>query len=173
MYVLFIFKMTIEIQNLRHCCIKDLKDLDVFCFFKNKMESWNFEHGCIKEQWPYWSQYQDVKTQSGTSNILQNPKFCLERHGCSLHLQNQFEKKNTDQMANPSKEPPLSTKVPNLDLKDIDVLCTYKINLDRKKMKLVVSKTSYLDFGTWQDSKLFWAKLLWIKFQFESWASLS
>ena len=42
MYVLFTFQIKIEIQNLRHWCIKDLKDLkdlDVFCSFKNKMES--------------------------------------------------------------------------------------------------------------------------------------
>ena len=32
-------------------------------------------------------------------------------------------------MANPSQEPPVSSKPPNQDLKDIDVLCTFKIKI--------------------------------------------
>ena len=35
---------------------------------------------------------QDVKPQSGTSIILQSPKWGLKGHGCSLHLQNQDRK---------------------------------------------------------------------------------
>ena len=31
-------------------------------------------------------------------------------------------------MPNPSQEPPASSKAPNEDLKDMDVLCTFKIN---------------------------------------------
>ena len=40
-YLLFTFEIKIEIQHLRHWPIKDLKDLkdlDVFCSIKNKME---------------------------------------------------------------------------------------------------------------------------------------
>ena len=56
---------------------------------------------------------------------------------------------------NPSQEPPASSKAPNQDLKDI-----YKTsqehpvspNLERKKLDMNVSKTSYPDFGTWKDS---------------------
>ena len=33
-------------------------------------------------------------------------------------------------MPNPSQEPPASSKAPNPDLKDMDVLCTFKINVD-------------------------------------------
>ena len=43
----------------------------------------------IKDQWPYPNQYQDAKPQSGTSSVLQSPKWGLKGHGCSLHLQNQ------------------------------------------------------------------------------------
>ena len=39
--------------------------------------------------WLYPNQYQDAKPQSGTSSILQSPKWGLKGHGCSLHLQNQ------------------------------------------------------------------------------------
>ena len=33
-------------------------------------------------------------------------------------------------MANPSQEPPASSKAPNQDLKDMDVLCTFKIKIE-------------------------------------------
>ena len=36
-------------------------------------------------------------------------------------------------MLNPSKEPPAYFKAPNEDLKDMDVLCTFKIKLKKKK----------------------------------------
>ena len=49
-------------------------------------------------------------------------------------------------MSKPSQELPTSCKIPNFDLKDTDVLCTYKINLERKIQNMGVIKTSYLDF---------------------------
>ena len=54
---------------------QDLKDMDVLCTFKIKIESQNSDHGCIKDQWPYPNQDQDAKPQSGTSSVLQNPKY--------------------------------------------------------------------------------------------------
>ena len=33
-------------------------------------------------------------------------------------------------MPNPSQEPPVSSKAPNQDLKDMDVLCTLKIKIE-------------------------------------------
>ena len=39
----------------------DLKDMDVLCTFKIKIESQNSDHGYIKDQWPYQNQYQDAK----------------------------------------------------------------------------------------------------------------
>ena len=68
---------------------EDSKDMDVLCTFKIKIESWNSDHGYIKDLWPYPNQDQDAKPQSGTSGILQSPKWWLKGHGCSLHLQNQ------------------------------------------------------------------------------------
>ena len=68
---------------------EDLEDMDVLCTFKIKKEHSNWDHGCIKDQWPYPNQDQDAKPQSGTSSILQSPKWGLKGHGCSLHLQNQ------------------------------------------------------------------------------------
>ena len=59
---------------------EDLKDMDVLCTFKIKIESQNLDHGCVNDQWPY---------------------------------------QNQDQHANPSQEPPVSSKAPNEDLKDM------------------------------------------------------
>ena len=36
---------------------------------------------------------------------------------------------------NPSKEPPASTKAQNQDLKDIDGLCTLKINIESQNVE--------------------------------------
>ena len=68
---------------------QDLKDTDVLCTFKIKIENHNLEHGCTKDWWPYPTKDPDAKPQSGTSSILQIPKWRLKGHGCSLHLQNQ------------------------------------------------------------------------------------
>ena len=45
-------------------------------------------------------------------------------------------------MPNPSQEPPASSKAPNQDLKDMDILCTSKIKLESNNSKMGVSKTS-------------------------------
>ena len=65
---------------------QDLKDMDVLCTFKIKIESQHSDHGFINNQWSYQNQDQDAKPLSGTSSALQSPKW---GHRCSLHLQNQ------------------------------------------------------------------------------------
>merc|ERR1712239_58873 len=45
-------------------------------------------------------------------------------------------------MPNLSQEPPASSNAPNEDLKDIDVLCTFKIKIESQNSDLAVSKTS-------------------------------
>ena len=71
---------------------QDLKDMDVLCIFKFKIESQNLEHGCIKDQWTYPNQDQDAKPHLGSSSVLQSPKSVLKGHICSLHLQKQYRK---------------------------------------------------------------------------------
>ena len=39
-------------------------------------------------------------------------------------------------MPTPSQEPPESSKAPNEDLKDIDVLCTFKIDIESPNLQL-------------------------------------
>ena len=72
---------------------QDLKDMDVLCTFKIKIESQNLECGCIKNQWP-------------------SP--------------------NQDQYPNSSQELPASSKFQKEDLKDMDVLCTFRIKIEHK-----------------------------------------
>ena len=72
---------------------QDLKDMDVLCTFKIKMESQNLEHGYTKSQ-------------------------------CSDHI------KILIKIPNKSKEPPASSKAPNQDFKDIDIICTFKIKIE-------------------------------------------
>ena len=52
---------------------EDLKDMDVLCTFKIKLESQNSDHGYIIDQWPYLNQDLDAKPQSETSSVLQSP----------------------------------------------------------------------------------------------------
>ena len=45
-------------------------------------------------------------------------------------------------MPNPSQEPPASSKAPNEDLKDMDVLCIFKSKWTPKIRNMCISKTS-------------------------------
>ena len=38
-------------------------------------------------------------------------------------------------MPNPSQEPPMSSKAPSEDFKDIDVLCIFKINIESQNLE--------------------------------------
>ena len=72
-----------------------LKDIDVLCTFKFKIESQNLDHGFIKDRWTYLDQNQDAKPQSGTYIILQIPKCELKGHWCSFHLKIKIESQNS------------------------------------------------------------------------------
>ena len=54
---------------------QDLKDMDVICTFKIKIESLNLEHGFIENQQQSTNQDHDAKPQSGTSSNLQSKNF--------------------------------------------------------------------------------------------------
>ena len=76
---------------------EDLKDMDVLCTFKIKIESKNLDHGISKT-----SDYIQIKIK----------------------------------MLKPSQEPLASSKVPNEDLKDMDVLYTFKIKIESQNWSL-------------------------------------
>ena len=95
---------------------EDLKDMDILCTFKIKIQNQNSDHGCIKDQWPYQNQDKTTKIE------------IMDVSKASDHFQIKIK------MLNPSQEPPLSSKAPNGDLKDKDVLCTFKIKIERKNL---------------------------------------
>ena len=109
---------------------QDLKDMDVLCTFKIKIESQNLEYWCTKDQWPYLNQYQDAKPQSGTSSILQSPKSGLKGHGCSLQIKtespnsdhqctkNQWLYPNEDEDAKPQSSTSSLIKIHKAGLKE-------------------------------------------------------
>ena len=53
---------------------EDLKDMDVLCTLKIKIESLNLDHGFVKDKWPYPNQDKKAKPKLGTSSVLQSPK---------------------------------------------------------------------------------------------------
>ena len=48
---------------------KDLKDIDVLCTFKIKIENQYLDIGCNKGQWPLLNKDQDPRPPSGTSSV--------------------------------------------------------------------------------------------------------
>ena len=75
---------------------QDLKDMDVLCTFKIKIESPNLDHECVKDQWLYLNQDQDTKPESGTSSVLQSPKWGLKGHGFFCTFKIKIESPNSD-----------------------------------------------------------------------------
>ena len=69
------------------------------------------EHGCIKDQWP------EAEYIHGVRGILLSPYS------------------NLYQAAKPSQEPPMSSKAPNWDLQDINVLGTFEIKIESKNLE--------------------------------------
>ena len=67
-----------------------LKDMDVVCTFKIKIEDYNSDHACIKDQCPYQNQDKGATPKSGTSSLLWISKSGLEGHCFPLHIQNQY-----------------------------------------------------------------------------------
>ena len=123
---------------------EDLINMDVICIFKIKIEGQNSDHGYIKDQWPYPNYNQDAKPKPETSSLLKIPKWGLKGHGCFLSLQNQDGEPKFGSWINQRPvticksrtrfQPPVRissfSKVPNEDLKDMDVLCTFKIKIE-------------------------------------------
>merc|ERR1711954_523775 len=91
----------------------------------------------------YPNQDQDAELQSGASSILQSPNQDFKDMDFLCTFKIRIESQNLDhgvsktsdhiqiqiKMPNPSQEPSASSKAPNKDLKDMDVLCTFKIKI--------------------------------------------
>ena len=103
---LFQIKIMIPSPSLEHPVSsqaqnEDLKDINVLCTLKIKIESQYLGYGCTKDHWSY---------------------------------------QNQEQMPNPSQEPSASSKTPNEGLKDMDVLCTYKLKRDSQNLDRIFSE---------------------------------
>ena len=134
----------------------DLKDMDVLCTFKINIESQKSYYGYMREQWQYPNHDEDIKHQSRTSSILQSPKLGLKGHAKSLHLQNwqtepyfgkSVSKTNNHiqifiKMPNPSQAP-ASSKTPHQDFKDMDVLCTFRIEIESQNLEQGFTKDQW------------------------------
>ena len=111
----------------------NIKDMDVLCTFRILIESLTVEHTCMKDNQPYANQDQDAKPWSGTSKC---PKWGHNGHkyigvsNTSNHIQIMIK------MPKPGQEYPASSKAPNEDLKDMDVLCTFKIKIESQNSDL-------------------------------------
>ena len=133
---------------------------------------------CVHSQ-PWWRE--DAKLQSETSSIL-NRKLISHLLICSLaywlncrvfsFVQSDWEGSHPAQHQRDFDIIFTSSKIPTFDLENMDVLCTYKINFERKIQNMIITKSSYLDFRTLHDYKLFWAKLICVKIKFSAELSL-
>ena len=124
---------------------EDLKDMDVLCTFKIRIESQNLDHRCIKDQWPYPKQDQDAKPQAGASSILQCPNQDLKdldilctfkvkiaiQNLKNMCIKDQLPYPNQDEDAKLQLETSSFLQSSNWDSKEMDVLWTIKINLDK------------------------------------------
>ena len=74
---------------------QDLKDMDVLCTFKIKIEGQNLEYGCIKDQWPYPNQSQDAKPQSEPPMSFKAPNEDLQDRDVLGTLKIKIERHNS------------------------------------------------------------------------------
>ena len=120
---------------------QDFKDMNVLCTFKIKMESQNLGQGFIKDQSPSqsrsWCQSPVRSLQHPQKPQMRTYKdmdaFCIFKieiesedlnHG---YIKDQWPYPNKIKIPNPTQESTASSKAPNEDFMDMDVLCTFKI----------------------------------------------
>ena len=75
---------------------EDLKDMDVLCTFKIKIESHNSEYGSIKDEWPYPNEDQDAKPHSGTLASSKAPNLYLKDMEDPCTFKINIESKNSE-----------------------------------------------------------------------------
>ena len=75
---------------------EDLKDMDVLCTFKIKIESQNSEQGCIKYQQPYSYQEPDVNSSEEPPASLKPPNQDLKDMDNLCTFKIKIESHNSD-----------------------------------------------------------------------------
>ena len=113
---------------------EDLKETYALGTSKINKESQKSDYWCNKDHWAVQHKDMGAKTQSGTTTIIQelNGVDVLSFSKSKIegwHLDHGWIKysdhlKINIRMPKPCEEPPVFSKVPNIDLKDMDALCT-------------------------------------------------
>ena len=128
---------------------EDLEDMVILCTFKIKIESqiWNIgvpkASNLIQTRIKMLNPSQEHPTSYKAPNkdyndmdVLCTFKIKIESHnskqGC---IKDQWPCLIQDQDTNPSKEPQANSKAQNQDLKDMDVLCPFKIKMKSQNLK--------------------------------------
>ena len=101
----------------------DLKDMDVLCSYKIKIESQTLKRG-----WQYPKQDTDSQPQSGSTAFSKAKNHNIVVQKTFDHIQINIK------MPNPSQEPVASSKAPNEDFEDMDDLCIFKIKIESKNL---------------------------------------
>ena len=84
---------------------------------------------------PNPSQEPPASSKAPTQDLKDMDVLCTFKIKIGTKIWNMSVPKNSDQIQikinipNPNQEPPVSSKAPNQDLKDMDVLCTFKIKI--------------------------------------------
>ena len=74
-------------------------------------------------------------------DVLFTFKIKMEKKIMSMGISKTSDQIQIDiKMPNPSQEHPASSKAPNTDLKDMDVLCTFKIKIESQNLEYGCTK---------------------------------
>merc|ERR1711954_246289 len=106
-----------------------LKDMDVLCTFT------------IKIKMPNPSQEPPASSKAPNEGLKDMDVLCTFKIKIESQIWNMCVLKTTDhiqiniRIPNPSQEPPAPPKAPNEDLKDMDVLCTFKDKIESQNFE--------------------------------------
>ena len=127
----------------------DLKSMDVLCISKSRErakiqimgEPKTSDHIQIKFKIPNPRQEPSAYSKAPNEDLKDMDVLCTFKIKIESQIQIMDVLKTTDhfqikiKMPKPSQEPPASFKAPNEDLKDMDVLCIFKIKIERKNLE--------------------------------------
>ena len=117
------------------------------------------DHIQIKIKIPNPSQDPPASSEAPNEDLKDKDVLCTFKSRWRAEIQSMSVSKTKDnirlmiKMLNPSQEPPASSKAPNEDLKDIDVLCTFKIKIESQNSDHGCIKDQWQNPNQDQDSK--------------------
>ena len=94
------------------------------------------DHIQTKIEMPHTSQESPSSSKAPNEDFKDINVLCTFKLKTENKIQNMVVSKTSDhiqikiKMTNPSQDPPVSSKAPNQDLKDMDVLCIFKIKIE-------------------------------------------